>query len=227
MQGDEETVMDLDGFGDEEAGKKKRVAFWKQGRMVVVGEGNRLSVYSRDSKKEGRGMKLRVRKEMRVSMEDAKMFLVVRRTEDDGNTWIVAVTKKKKREGEGEGKEYEVNTWVYHAKSNEIFEGARTRSLGGTSDEGGEGVSVVWVSVVPFREEGRDSVDQIELQSIDTLGRVRNWRLGLGEEEPEWRERGGEGLGTGRTEVRRCSSKGKGVIAVGTFTIVCFHPWSL
>ncbi|RZM10029.1 MAG: ACT domain-containing protein, partial [Pedobacter sp.] len=45
----------------------------KGGRMVVVGEGGRLSVYERDLDERGLGMKLRVRREMRgVKFEDVK-----------------------------------------------------------------------------------------------------------------------------------------------------------
>jgi len=217
MSSSEGTVMDLDGFGEDEEGRKKRLAHWKGGRMVVVGEGGRLSVYERDLDERGEGMKLRVRREMRgVKFEDAKVFMVVRRTEDDVNTWVVAVTKRRE-EGEGgeEGRrkcEYEIHSWIYHERSNEIFDGALTKQI--TAQD--EGETVVWVSIVPplKREREGDSLDEIELQSIDSRGTVRNWRLSLRDEVFEWRVKG-EGIRTQREGVRRCSSRGNGVIAIG------------
>ncbi|MCZ6919781.1 MAG: hypothetical protein O7C60_05945 [Rickettsia endosymbiont of Ixodes persulcatus] len=232
METKEESVMNLDGFGEKEEGKKKRIANWLGGRMVVVGEGSRLSIYSRDlSGKEG--MRLMCRKEEEtdvVDFNEAKSFFVARRSEDDLNVWIIAVTKSLRTgEGkvEGKGKEgrewdYSLKSWIYYSPSKSIFPGAPSIPLSSSSSSSGGGdeeTSISWVSIVPPSTTKRSGeLSGIQVQSIDTKGGVRTWRLDLNDEEPAWK--GGRTMETGIAGARRCASKGNGVIAIGTFQTI-------
>lgn len=247
----EENVLDLNATEAEEIGKK-RVASWFGGRMIVVGEGNTLRIYSRE--KDGMITKLLKEQEFEgIDFDQAKAFFVVRRFEDDLQTWIIAVTKttrissiselrrqakeekelddekgeeetmNTKKEKENKVYAYELNSWIYHSPSNRIFKATERQLLTPSSECEENKETIVWVSIVPpplDRGRSGEGIDSIELQSCDSTGCVKTWRSDLtesttDEDELRWKVVQGDGLKTGRKGVRRTSSKGNGVIALG------------
>ncbi|GAA5992232.1 hypothetical protein JCM5350_000650 [Sporobolomyces pararoseus] len=243
----EENVLDLNATEAEEIGKK-RVASWFGGRRIVVGEGNILKIYSRE--KDGMITKLLIEQEFEgIDFDQAKAFFVVRRFEDDLQTWIIAVTKttrissnsesrqeeekedreeeetmNTKKEKENKVYDYELNSWIYHSPSNRIFKATERQPLTPSSECEQNEETIVWVSIVPpplDRSRSGEGIDSIELQSCDSTGCVKTWRLDLtesttDEDELRWKVVQGDGLKTGRKGVRRTSSKGNGVIALAT-----------
>ncbi|GAA5914932.1 Rav1p [Sporobolomyces salmoneus] len=229
----EESVSDLTTNEGNEEGKKLRVATWYGGKRVVVGQGSKLLVYDRE---EATRLKLLREKSFdekegggRIDFDDAKAFFVVRRSEDDLQTWIVAVTKvqrtststsneyDEKKKPEDRTYDYALNSWIYHSPSRQIFPGAPSRSIS-TSPICSDDATIVWVSIVPpppLSASSSSTIDQIQVQSVDSEGCVRTWTLDLTIEEPEWMT-SREGLKTGRKGVRRSSSRGNGVIALAT-----------
>ncbi|GAA6014379.1 hypothetical protein JCM11491_007034 [Sporobolomyces phaffii] len=210
----EESVMDLDGRDD----GKKRVASWLGGTRIVVGKGNQLSVYSRPPD-EGRGMeRLTVEEFAGIDFDDAKAFFVARRSEDDLQTWIVAVTKVARPDSATTTREYDyrIDSWIYHAPSRRIFPGAPSHAISTSSATCSKSATIVWVSIVPPRPGSVDStvIDRIEVESVDSEGCVRTWTLDLAREDPKWS--GGKGFKTGKKGVRRSSSRGNGVVALAT-----------
>ncbi|GAA5884959.1 hypothetical protein JCM16303_006492 [Sporobolomyces ruberrimus] len=236
----EESVMDLEeGEEEEEEFGKKRVASWFGGRRIVVGRGNTLRVYETGGEGTGGGKKVLAQEEFRheIDFDLAKAFFVVRRSEDDLQTWVIAVTKVR-REGTGvstgsrkegedgeedeegkriqeEGKkhDYTLNSWIYHSPSRRIFPGAPSLPIS-TSSTCSESASIVWVSIVPPPPLTKNVLDRIKVQSVDSEGCVRTWGLGLDEDELRWEA--SRGFETGVKRVRRSSSRGKGVIALAT-----------
>jgi hypothetical protein len=149
-----------------------------------------------------------------IDFDDAKAFFVVRRSEDDLQTWIVAVTKvERSNHDNNDEKEYDysVNSWIYHSPSRTIFPGAPWRSIS-------NGETIVWVSIVPPPPLSSSStIDRIQLESVDSEGFVKTWSLDLNDEEPRWSTDESQVglLATGKKAVRRSSSRGNGVVALG------------
>ncbi|GAA5966449.1 hypothetical protein JCM3765_007577 [Sporobolomyces pararoseus] len=241
----QENVLDLNAQDGEEEIGKKRIASWLRGKRIVVGEGSNLRIYSLEDKDEEKDGILRLIVEQdfkggdeQVEFDQAKAFFVVRRFEDDLQTWIIAVTKtlrtpsttptpgteaeeteedetKKKRRTTTKEYDYVLNSWIYHSPSNKIFRATTPQPITPSNDCQDKEETIVWVSIVP-PPSSSDEIDSIELQSCDSQGCIKTWRLDLtNEEESKWKV-SGEGLKTGRKRVRRTSSKGNGVIALAT-----------
>lgn len=153
-------------------------------------------------------------------------------------TWIVAVTKRLvdrlQRPDEDQTRQYEysLGAWVYDERSRRIVPGSPLEHLSPCRPSSSPTIN--WVSIVPpLSRRWSSSVDSgriVEVQSVNRSGCVDSWTLELANDDRDratLREQGQDTnhlaswtrsdtrFETGRTVVRRASSRGNGVIALG------------